>query len=55
MLAVRTDYLKVEYIFLGELSLKSSVHVHLFSLSQCATQTWITFKHMSSNLNWISL
>jgi len=34
MLALGMDYLNVEYIILGELSLKSSLHVHLFSLSQ---------------------
>lgn len=34
MLAVGIDYLKGEHIFLGELSLKSSVYVHLFPLSQ---------------------
>lgn len=57
ILVVWIDYLKVKYIFLGELSLKSLVHVNLFVLSKNLNMASTSLKHGSlSNiclLTWI--
>ena len=47
MLAVWIDYLKVKYIFLGELSLKSLAHANLFALNKSLNMASASTRHGS--------